>query len=74
MNRGDHAYQSTKRMFPHLCFERYSDDAIVHCRSESKARSVVEAIRQRLAECGLERFFDIATACICVSPIGREPG
>ena len=43
-----------QRTFPHLCFERYADDAIVHCRSESQARSVLEAIRQRLAECGLE--------------------
>jgi group II intron reverse transcriptase/maturase len=43
-----------QRTFPHLCFERYADDAIVHCRSESQARVVLEAIRARLAECGLE--------------------
>jgi RNA-directed DNA polymerase len=43
-----------RRTFPHLCFERYADDAIVHCRDESQAQSVLEAIRQRLAECGLE--------------------
>lgn len=43
-----------QRTYPHLRFERYADDAIVHCRSESQARSVLEAIRQRLAECGLE--------------------
>jgi hypothetical protein len=29
-------------------------DAIVHCRSEEEARSVLEAIRGRSAECGLE--------------------
>ena len=40
--------------FPHLRFERYADDVIVHCRSKSQAQSVLEAIRQRLAECGLE--------------------
>src|SRR5262249_39407206 len=27
---------------------------IVHCRSEAEARTVLEAIRGRLAECGLE--------------------
>ena len=43
-----------QRTFPHLCFERYADDVIVHCRDESQAQSVLEAIRQRLAECGLE--------------------
>ena len=43
-----------RRTFPHLCFERYADDAIVHCRSEMEAKAVLGAIRERLAECGLE--------------------
>lgn len=43
-----------QRTFPCLCFERCADDAIVHCRTESEARTVMEAIRKRLAECGLE--------------------
>lgn len=42
------------RTLPHLRFERYADDAIVHCRSETEAKAVLEAIRNRLAECGLE--------------------
>jgi RNA-directed DNA polymerase len=42
------------RKFPSVRFERYADDAIVHCRSEEEARSVLEAIRVRFAECGLE--------------------
>ena len=42
-----------QRTFPQLCFERYADDAIVHCRTNSEARAVMEAIRGRLAECGL---------------------
>jgi hypothetical protein len=40
------------REFPGVRFERYADDAIVHCRSEEEARSVLEAIRGRFAECG----------------------
>jgi len=43
-----------QRTFPRVHFERYADDAIVHCGSEWQARSVLEAIRGRLAQCGLE--------------------
>jgi len=35
---------------PSLLFERYADDAIVHCRGEQEARSVLEAIRDRFAQ------------------------
>jgi group II intron reverse transcriptase/maturase len=42
------------RNFPHVPFERYADDAIVHCRSERQAKFVLEAIRGRFMECGLE--------------------
>jgi group II intron reverse transcriptase/maturase len=43
-----------RRTFPSIPFERFADDAIVHCMSEAEARHVLEAIRLRLAECGLE--------------------
>jgi len=42
------------RTFPAVPFERYADDAIVHCRSEGHAKRVLEAIRDRLKQCGLE--------------------
>src|SRR5262249_36776385 len=42
------------RTFPTIHFERFADDIIVHCRSEAEAGTVLEAIRGRLAECGLE--------------------
>src|SRR3954463_1619343 len=42
------------RVYPDLRFERYADDALVHCGSEAEAQSVLEGIRGRLAECGLE--------------------
>jgi RNA-directed DNA polymerase len=42
------------RNYPGVHFERYADDAIVHCGSEAEAQSVLEAIRGRFAECGLE--------------------
>src|SRR5512134_2903744 len=43
-----------QRTLPGVRFERYADDVIVHCRSERQARSIIEAIRQRFAQCGLE--------------------
>jgi RNA-directed DNA polymerase len=43
-----------KRNHPSVCFERYADDAIVHCRSQAQAQELRQAIAQRLAECGLE--------------------
>jgi RNA-directed DNA polymerase len=43
-----------QRTFPHVPFERYADDGLVHCRSERQARTVLAAIRDRLLQCGLE--------------------
>jgi RNA-directed DNA polymerase len=43
-----------RRTFPSVQFERYADDAIVHCMSERQARAVLDAIRGRFEQCGLE--------------------
>jgi RNA-directed DNA polymerase len=43
-----------QRTFPPVQFERYADDAIVHCRSERQARVVLDAIRGRFLQCSLE--------------------
>ena len=40
--------------YPQVPFERYADDAIVHCRTKSEAEKVQAAIAARLQECGLE--------------------
>ena len=42
------------REFPGVRFERYCDDAVVHCASEQQARQVRDAIAARLAHVGLE--------------------
>ena len=42
------------RNFPCLQFERYADDAIVHCMSEAQARYVLDALGERMKQCGLE--------------------
>jgi RNA-directed DNA polymerase len=43
-----------RRTFPECPFERYADDAVIHCRSRVEAQAVVEAIRGRFAQCHLE--------------------
>ena len=43
-----------QREYPRIRFERYADDAVVHCRNEREARVALEGIRGRLADCGLE--------------------
>lgn len=41
------------RQFPAVRFERYVDDAVVHCTSEQEARLVLAEISKRMAEVGL---------------------
>src|SRR5712691_4312210 len=42
------------KQYPQLQFERFADDAIVHCRTEAEAQEVRAAVAARLRECGLE--------------------
>jgi len=42
------------REFPHIGFERYCDDIVVHCVTKRQAEYVKDAIGRRLSECQLE--------------------
>ena len=42
------------REFPGITFERFADDAVIHCVTERQARQVRDAIGGRLADIGLE--------------------
>jgi RNA-directed DNA polymerase len=53
------------REFPNIGFERYCDDAVVHCRSEHQARQVRDAIAARLAQVGLELHPDKTRIVYC---------
>jgi RNA-directed DNA polymerase len=53
------------REFPSIRFERYCDDAVVHCRSERQARQVRDAIAARLAQVGLELHPDKTRIVYC---------
>jgi len=54
-----------QRNHPGIPFERYADDAIVHCKTESEARQMLNEIRDRLAECGLELHPDKTKIVYC---------
>jgi RNA-directed DNA polymerase len=42
-----------EREFPAVRFERYADDAVVHCATERQAEEVLAALAARMAEVGL---------------------
>jgi group II intron reverse transcriptase/maturase len=54
-----------EREFPLVRFERYADDAIIHCVSEHQARKVLEAVRERMTGVGLELHPDKTKIVYC---------
>lgn len=53
------------RKFPAVPFERYVDDAVVHCRSERQARMLVQAIGERMEQVGLRLHPDKTRVVYC---------
>jgi len=53
------------REFPGVGFERYVDDAVVHCVSEAQARQVLAALVKRMADVGLELHPDKTRIVYC---------
>jgi RNA-directed DNA polymerase len=53
------------REFPTVQFERFADDAVIHCVSERQARGVRDAVARRLAEVGLELHPDKTRIVYC---------
>jgi RNA-directed DNA polymerase len=53
------------REFPAVPFERFADDAVIHCVSERHARQVREALVRRLVEVGLELHPDKTRIVYC---------
>jgi group II intron reverse transcriptase/maturase len=50
-----HAFDDwMRRNCPDIEFERYADDVVIHCMSEAQAKQVLEDVRERLQQCGLE--------------------
>jgi RNA-directed DNA polymerase len=53
------------REFPLVRFERFADDAVIHCVSEHQARTVLAAVGERMAEVGLELHPDKTRIVYC---------
>jgi len=43
-----------QRKYSHVPFERYADDAVCHCRTESQANQLKADLEERFGNCGLE--------------------
>lgn len=53
------------REFPTVGFERYADDAVVHCVTERQAREVLAALSMRMVEVGLQLHPDKTKIVYC---------
>ena len=53
------------RTFPQVKFERFADDCLAHCKTRVEAERVLESIRRRLGECGLELHPDKTKIVYC---------
>lgn len=58
--------------FPSVWFERYADDAVLHCVSERQARNVLAALTDRMVEVGLQLHPDKTRIIYCKD--GRRRG
>jgi RNA-directed DNA polymerase len=54
-----------EREFPAVKFERYADDAVVHCATERQANEVLAALEERMAEAGLQLHPDKTRIVFC---------
>ena len=53
------------REFPGVPFERYVDDAVIHCATECQARQVLAALQERMTEVGLALHPDKTRIVYC---------
>ena len=53
------------REFPTIWFERYADDAVLHCVTEAQAREVLAALSDRMVEVGLRLHPDKTRIVYC---------
>jgi RNA-directed DNA polymerase len=60
------------REYPGCPFERYADDAVVHCRSKARAEAVLDALRSRMEQVGVRLHPDKTRIVYCKD--GRRRG
>ena len=54
-----------RRNYPHVQFERYADDVVIHAATRAQAESLLESVRNRLRQCGLEVHPDKTKIVYC---------
>jgi RNA-directed DNA polymerase len=62
-----------EREFPAVTFERYADDAVVHCATQRQAREVLAALETRMTEVGLSLHPDKTKIVYCKDRRRRQP-
>lgn len=60
------------REFPRCPFERYADDAIVHCKTRRQAEYLLGRITKRMNEVGLRLHPDKTRIVCCISSVRDE--
>jgi len=61
-----------EREFPHIQFERYCDDIVVHCQSNKVAYYLRDRISWRFSHCKLKMNLDKTQVVYCKNPWRRE--
>ena len=59
------------REYPGCPFERFADDAVIHCNTEEQARSLWAALAERLGSLGLELHPDKTKVVYCKDDMRR---
>jgi RNA-directed DNA polymerase len=59
------------REYPNIWFERYADDAVLHCVTEAQARKVLAALSDRMVEVGLRLHPDKTRIVYCKDGLRR---
>jgi RNA-directed DNA polymerase len=61
------------REYPGCPFERFADDAVIHCRTQRQAREVLAALAQRMEQVGLILHPDKTKIVYCKDGYRRQP-
>jgi len=58
--------------YPNNPWVRYADDGIIHCQTEAEAKEILEALKVRAKECGLEIHPEKSKIVYCRSDVFNE--
>lgn len=59
------------RIYPSIPWCRYADDGLLHCKSEQQAKFLLQELKQRFAECGLE-IHPVKTRIVYCKDVSRK--